>query len=104
MAFRFATLAANYEARFAGLQVDKEAELLRYREFAERIRPMVIETISFLHRELQGGKKVLVEGANAAMLDIDFGNHSLTSPLFLTYAMDGQPLGRRWGVSSEVAF
>ena len=54
--------------------MDKDAELVRYKEFADRVRPMVVETVSFLHKELKDGKKVLVEGANAAMLDIDFGN------------------------------
>ena len=34
---------------------------------------MVTETVSFLHKEIKSGKNVLVEGANAAMLDIDFG-------------------------------
>ena len=61
-------------ARFKSLSVDVEAELNRYREFAERVRPMVTETVSFLHQQLGAGKNVLVEGANAAMLDIDFGN------------------------------
>ena len=71
--FRFCNLADCYAARFKDLSVDKDAELVRYKEYAERVRPMVTETISYLHKELQDGKKVLVEGANAAMLDIDFG-------------------------------
>lgn len=62
-------------ARFKSLEVDKEAELVRYAEFADRLRPMVVETVSFLHNALKAGKKVLVEGANAAMLDIDFGTY-----------------------------
>ena len=41
--------------------------------FFFRLRPMVIETVSFLHKQIKSGKNVLVEGANAAMLDIDFG-------------------------------
>ena len=61
-------------ARFKSLSVDKEIELERYKTFAEEMRPMVIETVSFLHQNLGEGKNILVEGANAAMLDIDFGN------------------------------
>ena len=42
--------------------------------FAERLRPMVKETISYLHKTLADPtKNVLVECANAVMLDIDFG-------------------------------
>ncbi len=57
--------------------MDIDSELSRYKQFAEQIRPMVIESISFLHKALADGKKVLVEGANAAMLDIDFGKAKL---------------------------
>lgn len=58
---------------FPSLEVDVESELSRYREYADKIRPMVRDTVSFLHKEIQSGRRVLVEGANAAMLDIDFG-------------------------------
>lgn len=46
---------------------------LRYKEYAEKLRPLVKDTISYLHNALKEGKSILVEGANAAMLDIDFG-------------------------------
>lgn len=45
----------------------------RYRGYAEKLRPLVKDTISYLHNALKDGRTVLVEGANAAMLDIDFG-------------------------------
>ena len=64
-------------ARFKSLDVNKEKELERYKAFAEEIRPLVIETVSFLHQNLKDGKHILVEGANAAMLDIDFGELKL---------------------------
>lgn len=72
---KFSLLADCHSARFKSLEVDKNAELERYKAFAERLRPMVIETISFLHSQMSQGKQVLVEGANAAMLDIDFGTY-----------------------------
>jgi adenylosuccinate synthase len=34
---------------------------------------MVVETVTMLHKALAAGQSVLVEGANATMLDIDFG-------------------------------
>lgn len=34
---------------------------------------MVKDTISLLHSKLKENRTILVEGANAAMLDIDFG-------------------------------
>lgn len=60
---------------FPGCEVDVDAELLRYKEYAEKLRPYVKDTIFYLHSALRNGKTVLVEGANAAMLDIDFGTY-----------------------------
>lgn len=62
-----------YQRMFPNLVIDVEAELKRYQKYAEEIRPLVTETVYFLDKSLKEGKKVLVEGANAAMLDIDFG-------------------------------
>ena len=42
--------------------------------YAEEFRPCVKDTVCLLNESLKEGKNVLVEGANAAMLDIDFGN------------------------------
>jgi adenylosuccinate synthase len=72
---RFQGLAAVYQRMFPDLQVDVDAELVRYKVFAERIQPYVVESVSYLHSALRSGQKVLVEGANAAMLDIDFGTY-----------------------------
>ena len=48
LSLRFGILADCYMARYPALKVDKDAEMARYRTFAERIRPMVTETISFI--------------------------------------------------------
>lgn len=42
-------------------------------KYADEIRPCVTDTVTFLYRSIQEGKSILVEGANATMLDIDFG-------------------------------
>lgn len=59
---------------FPTLNVNKEEELERYKVFADKLKPLVVETVYFIHDEIKKGKRILVEGANAAMLDIDFGN------------------------------
>ena len=42
--------------------------------FAEKIRPLVCDTVTYLHKALQDETKtIVVEGAQAVMLDIDFG-------------------------------
>lgn len=46
-------------------------------EYAERLRPMVRDGVYYMYEALHGSpKKILVEGANAALLDIDFGTVS----------------------------
>jgi len=72
---RLRNIIASHQKMFPELTVDVEAELVKYRGFAERLRPLVTNTTVFLHRALGEKKKVLVEGANAAMLDIDFGTY-----------------------------
>lgn len=44
-------------------------------DYAKSLAPFVRDTVTYLHEAITSGKKVLVEGANAALLDIDFGNH-----------------------------
>lgn len=71
---KFRTLAANFCAQFpADLKINIDEELAKYRKFAEEIRPCITDTIHFMHKSIRAGKKILVEGANATMLDIDFG-------------------------------
>ncbi len=48
------------------------AELARA---AETLRPFITDTVSLLHGMLRDGKSLLFEGAQGAMLDIDFGTY-----------------------------
>jgi adenylosuccinate synthase len=53
--------------------IDFEAIRAQYTEMAERIRPLVTDTASFLNGRIREGKRILFEGAQGAMLDIDHG-------------------------------
>lgn len=46
-----------------------------YTAYAELIKPYVCDTITYLHKALEEDKKVVVEGAQATLLDIDFGSY-----------------------------
>jgi len=52
-----------------------DEEIARYRKFAEILRPQIIDSVTMIHEDMARGYKVLVEGANAALLDIDFGTY-----------------------------
>lgn len=71
---KFKRLASDHERAY-GTQVDVQAEVSKYKELAKKIKPYVTETVSYMHKVLDAGEKVLVEGANASMLDIDFGTY-----------------------------
>jgi adenylosuccinate synthase len=49
--------------------------LVRYEHFAERLRPMVCDTALLLSRAMRDGKRVLFEGAQGTMLDVDHGTY-----------------------------
>lgn len=46
-----------------------------YTAFAEQLKPYVCDTITLLHKALEQNQKVVVEGAQATLLDIDFGSY-----------------------------
>ncbi len=55
--------------------IDFESIREQYLEFAERIRPMVCDTAQLLNDAMRAGKRVLFEGAQGTMLDVDHGTY-----------------------------
>jgi len=47
----------------------------QFRGIGERLRPYVIDTCRFLDREIRAGRRVLFEGAQGSMLDVDHGTY-----------------------------
>jgi adenylosuccinate synthase len=59
--FRFQGLVTMYQRMFPSLTVDVESELAKYKSYAERVRPLVRDTVSYLDKAIKTGKRVLVE-------------------------------------------
>jgi adenylosuccinate synthase len=74
-ATKFRKLVEGRFKRYGHFEYDTEGEIQRYKELAERLRPYVIDSVVYIHQAISSGKKVLVEGANALMLDLDFGTY-----------------------------
>ncbi|WWC99601.1 adenylosuccinate synthetase [Kwoniella sp. B9012] len=72
---KFRKLVEGRFKRYGHFEFDTEGEIEMYLAFAERLRPYIVDGVTFIHNALQSGKKVLVEGANALMLDIDYGTY-----------------------------
>lgn len=55
--------------------VDLEKTLADYKEYARILKPYITDTVTLIHNALDEGKKVICEGAQATLLDIDFGSY-----------------------------
>ncbi len=71
-------------------------EIIReYESYADRIRPFVCDTITLLNEQIDAGKKILFEGAQATMLDIDYGTYP--------YVTSSHPISGGVGIGAGVA-
>ena len=75
--------------------LDYDAVLKEYLGYAERLRPYVCDTIALLNEEIKAGRKILFEGAQATMLDIDYGTYP--------YVTASHPISGGVGVGAGVA-
>lgn len=55
--------------------IDLKKTLEDYKKYAEILKPYITDTVTLLHNALESGKKILCEGAQASLLDIDFGSY-----------------------------
>ncbi|KAL7937836.1 Adenylosuccinate synthetase [Trichoderma chlorosporum] len=74
-------LADGYQKRFGELfEYDIKAELTRFDEYRKTLKKYVVDGVSFMRSAQQSDKKIVIEGANALMLDVDYGSYpSVTS-------------------------
>jgi adenylosuccinate synthase len=60
---------------YAGEALDAEAIIRDYLELADKLRPFITDTSVVLNDAIDEGKKVLFEGAQGVMLDLDQGTY-----------------------------
>jgi adenylosuccinate synthase len=60
---------------YGRLPLDAKVIEQQYMEFAERMEPYVCDTTALLHDALSDGRHVLLEGAQATLLDLDHGTY-----------------------------
>lgn len=75
--------------------LDADEIIAEYESYAERIRPFVCDTITLLNAQIDAGKKILFEGAQATMLDIDYGTYP--------YVTSSHPISGGVGIGAGVA-
>ncbi|KAH8698747.1 adenylosuccinate synthetase AdB [Talaromyces proteolyticus] len=67
-------LATGYKNRFGDLVYDVEEEISRFKEYRKTLKPYIIDQLPFLQK-YKNDEGILVEGANALMLDLDHGTY-----------------------------
>ncbi|KAG7103583.1 Adenylosuccinate synthetase like protein [Verticillium longisporum] len=80
-------LADGYQKRFGDLfKYDIKAELARFEEYRETMRKYVVDGVAFMTSAQQSDTKIVVEGANALMLDVDYGSYPFVTSSSTTLA------------------
>jgi len=69
----------DYHEQKFDFQHDRAAELEHIESLRERVLPMIKDTVMYVNQSLQEGKSVLAEGANACLLDMDFGTYPMVT-------------------------
>lgn len=71
---KYQHLASELQKQY-GFKYDVQEELERYRKYADVINPMIVDSVTYMNQCLREGRSILAEGANAALLDLDFGTY-----------------------------
>ena len=50
-------------------------QVAKYTDIAPTVKPLVADTVEYINDAYDSGKRILIEGANATMLDLDFGTY-----------------------------
>lgn len=75
--------------------LDAKEIIREYEGYADKLRPLVCDTIALLNDEIDAGKKILFEGAQATMLDIDYGTYP--------FVTSSHPISGGVGIGAGVA-
>lgn len=60
---------------YGNFEHDSEKELSELEQFAEKLKPFIIDTVEYLNHAHIQEKTLLLEGANGSMLDVDHGTY-----------------------------
>ncbi|KAM5452738.1 Adenylosuccinate synthase [Microsporum audouinii] len=69
------SLEAGYRRRFSELDYNVEEEIARFKEYRNLLKPHIVDQLTLVKKFEDKSASILVEGANALMLDIDYGTY-----------------------------
>ncbi|KAF4987350.1 hypothetical protein FGRMN_10411 [Fusarium graminum] len=69
-------LADGYRKRFGDLfEYDIEEELARFKEYKPMLEKYAVDGVTFMQSAQKSNQNIIVEGANALMLDVNYGSY-----------------------------
>lgn len=71
----FEEKSAILEAIYGAEPIDIDRLIEEYMAFDTQIDPYITDTTAFLHQAIRDGKRILAEGAQGALLDLDHGTY-----------------------------
>jgi len=72
---KFTNLVKYYQKTYPDLKVDISGEIQKYNEIFQKVKHLVVDSVDYINTAYESGKRIMIEGANATMLDIDFGTY-----------------------------
>ncbi|KAM0561935.1 hypothetical protein ACHAPJ_003107 [Fusarium lateritium] len=73
-------LEAGYRKRYGDLfEYDIEEELARFKEYRQKLTKYVVDGVSFMQLAQASNINIVVEGANALMLDVNYGSYQFVT-------------------------
>ncbi|MBI5208096.1 MAG: adenylosuccinate synthase [Candidatus Firestonebacteria bacterium] len=63
------------KALLKGFDLDREKIIKEYMQYGNVVKNYVYNTVKYINREIDSGKRVLFEGAQGTMIDVDFGTY-----------------------------
>jgi adenylosuccinate synthase len=66
-------MARDDEVKATVKKFDAEEIIAQYSNYAERLKPFVTDVVDYLLDAVDADKKILLEGAQGALLDVDYG-------------------------------
>eukprot|EP00494_Astrolonche_serrata_P030211 UN30478 len=62
-----------------GFKYDGKEELENLESLREKLLPMITDTVQYVNAAYNSGKYILAEGANACLLDVDYGTYPMVT-------------------------
>jgi len=79
---------------YDGKPLEADEIIANYKAYADRIRPYVADTTVIVYDAVKANKKVLLEGAQGTLLDIDFGTYP--------YVTSSHPISGGFAIGSGI--